>query len=118
MRSSLAYTDFFARLCDVQPSGRSLNISDGLLRIEPGVGTLQPDGTLKIAVLMRPMAHRFRRRHRIRLQISSGAHPRWARNLGTGEPLGKGTRMLAADQEIYHDARHPSVLSLPVTPIR
>ena len=34
-----------------------------------------------------PAAHLFRRDHRIRVQVSSGAHPRFARNLGGGEPL-------------------------------
>ena len=129
-RSSLAHTDFFARLCDVQPDGRSLNVTDGLLRIEPGTsnsqpdGSLriesgtsqsQPDGSLRVEVVLWPTAYRFRAGHRIRLQLSSGAHPRWSRNLGSGEPIGTATHMFAADQTIYHDSTHPSSLSLPVT---
>ena len=43
-------------------------------------------------------AHRFRQGHRLRLQVSSGAHPRWSRNLGTGEPLATGVSMAAADR--------------------
>jgi putative CocE/NonD family hydrolase len=38
VRSSSAFTDFYARLCDVQPDGRSINICDGLFRVEPGKG--------------------------------------------------------------------------------
>lgn len=114
VRSSLPFTDFFGRLCDVQPDGRSINICDGLFRIEPGKGEPQPDGSLKIVVDLWSTAHRFLSGHRIRLQVSSGAHPRWSRNLGTGEPLGTGTRMLAADQTVYHDRAHPSALVLPV----
>ncbi len=30
------YTDFFARLCDVFPSGKSINLSDGIIRLIPG----------------------------------------------------------------------------------
>jgi predicted acyl esterase len=60
-------------------------------------------------------AHRFRRGHRIRLQVSSGAHPRWARNLGTGEPFATAINARCADQTIYHDREHPSALVLPVT---
>ena len=42
--------------------------------------------------------------HRIRLQVSSGAHPRYARNLGSGEPLATGTTLCAvAEQAVYHD---------------
>ncbi|GAA3378164.1 hypothetical protein GCM10020367_56600 [Streptomyces sannanensis] len=35
---------------------------------------------------MSSTAHRFAVGHRIRWQISAGAHPRYARNPGTGEP--------------------------------
>jgi putative CocE/NonD family hydrolase len=115
VRSSLAHTDFFGRLCDVHANGRSVNICDGLFRIEPGQGEPQSDGSLQISVDMWATAHRFRRGHCLRLQVSSGAHPRWSRNLGTGEPLGTGTRMMAAEQTIYHDRAHPSALVLPIT---
>ncbi len=113
-RSSLAYTDFFARLCDVYPDGRSINICDGLTRVEPGIGEPQPDGSVRIQVYMSSTAHRFLRGHLIRLQLSSGAHPRLSRNLGSGEPVGTGTKMFSAVQTIYHDHAHPSALVLPV----
>jgi predicted acyl esterase len=50
----------------------------------------------------------------MRLQVCSGAHPRWSRNLGTGEALSSGTRMAVAEQTIYHDEAHPSSLVLPL----
>ncbi len=114
VQSSLAHADFFARLCDVHPDGRSMNVCDGLIRIEPGVGEMQPDGTRRIVIDMWATAQRFVRGHRMRLQVSSGAHPRWARNLGTGEPLATATRMRIAEQKIFHDRAHPSILILPV----
>jgi putative CocE/NonD family hydrolase len=114
VRSSLAHTDFFARLCDVYPDGRSINICEGLCRVQPGVGEAQPDGSILIEVDMWATAYRFHKGHRIRLQVSSGSHPRWSRNLGTGEPLATGTRMQCADQAIYHDNTHLSALVLPV----
>jgi putative CocE/NonD family hydrolase len=113
VRSSREHTDFFARLCDVHPDGRSINICDGLFRIAPGKGALQSDGTTCIEVDMWATAHVFLSGHRIRLQVSSGAFPRWNRNLGTGEPEGTATTMAASKQTIYHDAEHPSVLILP-----
>jgi putative CocE/NonD family hydrolase len=115
VKSSLEHTDFFGRLCDVHPDGRSINICDGLFRIQPGKGERLPDGSRRIEVDMWATAHRFRRGHRIRLQVSSGAHPRWTRNLGTGEPFATATNALCADQTIYHDREHPSALVLPVT---
>ena len=51
---------------------------------------------------------------RIRVQVSSGAHPRFARNLGTGELLATATTHLIADQTIYHDPEHPSAILLPI----
>jgi hypothetical protein len=54
----------------------------------------------------------------LRLQVSSGSHPRWSRNLGTGEPLATGVHMAVADQTIYHDEAHPSALVLPVVSSR
>jgi predicted acyl esterase len=61
-----------------------------------------------------PTAHRFRRGHRIRLQVSSGAHPRYARNTGSGEPLATAVTLLTADQQVLHDPGHPSAVVLPV----
>ncbi|MEW5873315.1 MAG: CocE/NonD family hydrolase [Chloroflexota bacterium] len=114
-RSSLEHTDFFARLCDVHPNGRSMNICDGLLRLSPGRVAPQADGSLRLELNLWPSAHRFQAGHRLRLQVSSGAHPRWNRNLGTGEPLRYATRMQSAQQEIFHDPEHCSVLILPVS---
>jgi predicted acyl esterase len=64
---------------------------------------------------MWPTAAVFKRGHRIRLQVSSGAHPLYIRNTGTGEPLTSATALCVADQEIFHDGQHPSCLRLPVT---
>jgi len=114
VRSDLPHTDFFGRLCDVAPDGRSINICDGLFRVEPGRGEAQPDGILRIAIDMWATAHRFRQGHRLRLSVSSGAHPRWSRNLGTGQALATGVSMAVAEQTIYHDQAHPSALVLPV----
>ena len=65
-----------------------------------------------------PMGHRFAAGHRIRLQVSSGAHPRYARNPGTGEDPATATveSMRAVDIELLRDADHPSVLVLPAMP--
>lgn len=116
VRSSLPHADFFGRLCDVHPDNRSINLCEGLFRVAPGRGQPQADGTLRLALDLWATANRFRRGHRIRLLVSSGAHPRYSRNLGTGEPLATGTRMAVADQRVFHDPEHPSALLLPVAP--
>jgi uncharacterized protein len=112
--SDREHTDFFARLCEVNPAGLSLNICDGLLRLSPGQPEAAADGTRRVRFELWPVAHRFRAGNRLRLQVSSGAHPRYARNTGTGEPLTTATTLVTARQAIYHDPARPSAVMLPV----
>ncbi len=114
VKSSLEHTDFFVRLCDVDQNGKSLNVCDALLRVSPAKPDTDPDGILHLIIDLWPTAHRFRAGHRLRVQISSGAHPRYARNTGSGEPLGSATKLLAANQSVYHDPDHPSGIVLSV----
>lgn len=116
IRSSLEHTDFHARLCDVHPHGRSLNICDGIIRLHSGNARPDLEGIRTVHIQLWPTAHRFRRGHRIRLQVSSGAHPRFSRNPGTGEPLATAIQLRVAHQEILHDPEHPSLLNLQVVP--
>ena len=60
----------------------------------------------------------FKTGHRIGLEISSSAFPKYDRNLNTGAPLGKTVEMAVAEQRIYHDAEHPSAVVLPIIPKR
>jgi uncharacterized protein len=112
--SNVGYFDVFVRLCDVDERGVSTNVCDGIERVEPGRWKRRVDGVLCVRVALWPTAQRFRRGHRIRVQISSGAHPRFARNLGTGQPISTGTTLRHSDQSIYHDPEHPSAIQLPV----
>ncbi|WP_246002476.1 CocE/NonD family hydrolase [Allorhizocola rhizosphaerae] len=107
-RSSLPHADVFVRLCVVDPAGRSWNICDGLTTITGA------DQLCRAAVRLWPTAYRFKKGHRIRVQVSSGAFPRYARNPGTGEPRATATTLLAAEQTVYHDPARPSAIILPV----
>jgi putative CocE/NonD family hydrolase len=107
-RSSLPYADVFVRLCDVDPRGRSYNICDGLVSLAGA------DKLTRTTVPMWPTAYRFKRGHRIRIQVSSGAFPRYARNPGTGEPHTTARALRAANQSVYHDPERPSAIVLPV----
>jgi putative CocE/NonD family hydrolase len=115
VHSSQVTCDFFTRLCDVYPDGRSMNVTDGLLRLLPGGGTPQSDGSLQITIELWPTAYHFAKDHALRLQVSSGAFPRFDRNPGTNDPLGLAVQLLPSEQTVYHDYQHPSVLILPVT---
>ncbi|MGW0932624.1 CocE/NonD family hydrolase [Streptomyces sp. NPDC002644] len=76
----------FTRLCEVDEQGRSVNVCDGL-----GVVNAEGGATVEFTVPMGSTAHRFRAGHRIRWQISGGAHPRFARHPGTTEPAAEAT---------------------------
>ncbi len=114
LRASSSDFDVFARVCDVDPEGASLNVCDALARIAPGRFEQFPDGTWRVAFGLWPMGHRFASGHRIRLQVSSGAHPRYARNPGTGEDPLTATTLQAVDVELLHGPEQPSVLILPL----
>jgi hypothetical protein len=47
-------------------------------------------------------AHRLATGSRIRLQVSGGAYPRWARNLGTDKDPATGTRLASSHRTICH----------------
>ena len=115
VQSDLEHTDFYGRLCDVHPNGRSYNICEGLFRVEPGKGVRQPDGTICVEVDLWATAHVFKRGHAIRLQVASSAHPHWSRNLGTGEYFSTCRSYNIAHQTVFHDQARPSALVLPCT---
>jgi putative CocE/NonD family hydrolase len=114
-------TDFVAKLCDVDPSGRSLNIADGVLRARWREGGseetfLERGAVYRLRIDLGPTGHAFLPGHRIRLQVTSSAFPHFDRNLNTGHPIGVGVQGVVAEQTIYHDAEHPSYLVLPIQP--
>ena len=112
LRSNTEHTDLYLCLCDVTPQGRSTNVCDGYRRLRPD----GPSGgdARKIGIDFWPTAYRFRRGHRMRIIVASGAHPRYSRNPGSGEPLGDATTMVVAHQHILHGPEHPSAITLTV----
>ncbi|WP_031187678.1 MULTISPECIES: CocE/NonD family hydrolase [Streptomyces] len=100
------HADVFVRLCDVDERGRSVNVCDGIRRLDPATAAAGP---AEVTVEMSPTAHSFAAGHRIRLQVSGGAHPRFARNTGTGEPPATATRLVPTEITVHH----PSALVLP-----
>ena len=92
-RASAPHFDVFARVCDVGGDGASWNVCDALARVAPGRFEQGPDGTWRVDFELWPIGHRFAAGHRIRLHLSSGAHPRYARNPGTGEDPAKATTL-------------------------
>jgi putative CocE/NonD family hydrolase len=115
VRTSGDHFDVFVRLCEVEPDGRSENITDGLVRVLPGMFPPGGDGIREVEVELWPTGYLFKRGKRIRVQLAGAAHPRYARNTGSGEPLGTAARLHPVDFTVYHDPRHPSALRLSCT---
>ncbi len=120
--SSAVNTDFCAKLVDVDPNGKALNITFGILRAPMRNGLdkweeLQPGKPYELTIELRPTANTFLPGHRIRLEVTSSNFPRFARNLNTtGMADGGKTEMIVANQQVFHDRKHPSRLVLSVLP--
>ena len=117
--SSARDTDWTAKILDVHPDGFAQRLNDGIVRarfrntreqeelLTPGaVKAYDIDCWSTCTVLLEG--------HRLRLEISSSAFPKFDRNLNTGGPIGKETKGLVAEQTVYHDRDRPSYLIVPV----
>ncbi|TMR28942.1 CocE/NonD family hydrolase [Nonomuraea zeae] len=109
VRTDTGYADVFVRLCDVDADGVSRNVTDGILRLPAG-----SEGVVQAEIELHPTGYRFLRGHRLRVQVAGGAFPRYARNHGTGEPVGRAVRTRTTQFEIFHGAGHPSSVMLPI----
>jgi putative CocE/NonD family hydrolase len=119
--SSAVDTDFTVMLTDVDPSGYSRFLTDGIVRARYRNSTtkaepLEPGKIYEYDIDLWATSNVFQAGHRIRLAVSSSNFPRFNRSLNTGEAAMGATRMVKATQKIYHDAGHPSALVLPVIP--
>ncbi len=120
--SSAVDTDFTARLSDVFPDGRAVNLTEGVVRARfrarqwDRPSLLEPGKVEEYVIELQPTSNVFRQGHRIRLDISSSNFPLWDRNLNTGEQPGRGTSWVRAEQTVHHDRRGASCVVLPVIP--
>jgi len=114
LRTELGHGDLFVRLCDVDGAGVSRNVCDGMVRLRSGDLEPAADGSVEVRLAMYPTGYRFRRGHRLRVQVAGGASPRFARNHGTEEPIADAVATVRNHYEILHDADHPSHVVLPV----
>lgn len=119
--SSAVDTDFTALIADVDANGYARFLTDGIVRARYRNSTeraelIEPGKPYKYTIDLWATSNVFKAGHRIRVYISSSNFPRFNRNLNTGEPTMKGTKMVKARQTIYHDAEHPSAIVLPIIP--
>jgi hypothetical protein len=114
--SSAVDTDFAARLSDVFPDGRAIQLQNGVLRaryrnFEGEPELLEPGRIYRFEIDLWATANRFKAGHRLRLDISSADFPRFDRNSNRGGEPGD---PIPAQQAIYHDPEYPSQLLVSV----
>ena len=117
--SSAPDTDFVARLVDVWPDGRAVNIQEGALRLRYRDGperaaALQPGRKYTIHVPMRSMAYFLPAGHRLRLHVTGNSFPRLERNLNTGGNNFDETVGVVAHNTVHHAEGAVSYVELPV----
>lgn len=124
-------TDFTAKLCDVYPDGRSLNVLDGIVRTRfiddfTKERMLESGKVYEVEVDLWSTSWVFRKGHCIRVDVSSSNYPRFETNPNTGELLSLSVmlddpmkpnpnrRTVKARNTVYSDATHASCIVLPV----
>ena len=102
-------TDFTAKLVDVFPDGRAINLCQSVMRVEKSRDKSPQLITFGIGAT----SNFFDRAHRIRLEVSSSNFPMYERNLNTIKPSGPLSAQLST-QRVFHRSSNPSLLLLPV----
>lgn len=118
--SSEVDTDWVARLVDVAPNGRAINVCQGILRarFRNSLGNpspLVPNKIYRYELTLSPTSWVFKTGHRVRLQITSSDFPAHEPNLNTGVRSGATASAEArvATQSVHHGEKYLSVLELP-----
>jgi putative CocE/NonD family hydrolase len=120
--SSAVDTDFTAKLLDVHPDGFSQRLCDSMVRARFRHGYTEPETRLvpgevtAFTIDMWSTSHVFKAGHRIRLEVSSSAFPKYDRNLNSGADIATATEPVIAVNSVWHTSEHPSQLVLPEIP--
>jgi putative CocE/NonD family hydrolase len=119
--TSAVDTDWTAKLIDVWPDGRAINVADGILRARYHAGTERidypaPDEPREYVIDLIATAQLFAAGHRIRVDVSSSNFPRFDVNPGNGGQMADvpKSEYMTARQTIFLDAERPSRISLPI----
>jgi predicted acyl esterase len=111
-------TDFTVKLTDVYPDGRSMIITDGILRMRNRNGQdhwefMQPGSIYEVEVDLWSTSYIWNTGHRIRVEVSSSNYPRFLNNPNTADGIGKNTTCNIAHNVLYVDTTHSSYVILP-----
>jgi len=116
--SNCSDTDFTVKLTDVYPYGRSMLITDGILRMRNRNGAdhwefMESGEIYEVEVDLWSTSYIWNTGHKIRIAISSSNYPRFLNNPNTDEPMAQNSTYNLAQNTIYLDSAHPSCVILP-----
>jgi hypothetical protein len=123
--SSALDTDFTVKVIDLAPAnsdypnGYALNIVDSILRVRyrnswEREELMEPGKVYPIHIKLAPTSNLFKAGHRIRVDISSSNFPRLDVNPNTGEPVGKHTHTVIAENTLHCNQNYASAITLPI----
>jgi predicted acyl esterase len=112
-------TDFTVKLTDVYPDGRSMLVTDGVLRTRfresfQEEKFLEARKVYEISVDLWSTSLIFNKGHKIRIAVSSSNSPRFDPNPNTGYGFRADKETRVAKNTIYFSAEHPSRILLPI----
>jgi predicted acyl esterase len=112
-------TDFTVKLTDVYPDGRSMLVTDGILRARfreslDREELLEPGKIYEVTVDLWSTALVFNRGHKIRVAVSSSNAPRFDPNPNTGHAFRADKASRIATNTIYFSKQYPSRILLPI----
>jgi len=115
-------TDFMVKLVDVYPNGYEALVHDEGLRLRYVNGFDKPTHIEKgkiypIQVDLWSTALVFNKGHKIAVHVTSSNSPRFEKHSNTWAPVKSYDDAVVAHNAVYHDARHPSQIVLPVTKV-
>lgn len=119
--SSAKDTDFTATLVDVYPDGHTQLIQDGIIRARyrqsnTEQNLLEPGKIYEFVIDLWATSNVFKKGHRFQVEISSSNFDKFNRNLNTSEAFGMSSKIVSANQTIYHGGSYPSRITLPIIP--
>jgi hypothetical protein len=113
-------TDFTVKLTDVYPDGRSMLVTDGIVRARhresfENEKLLEPGEVVEVPVDLWSTSLVFNKGHRLRIAISSSNSPRFDPNPNTGHAFRADRELRVASNTIYFSEKRPSQIVLPVS---
>lgn len=108
-------TDFTGKLLVVSRTGKAIRLCDGVTRMSRREGhrsakPAEPGKAYTIEIVLWNTAYRWKPGERMRLEISSSAFPKYAKNLNVFGDQAKMTGSRIAQQKVFHGKKHNSAL--------